>query len=453
MISERLVHTRYRYIILVLLVCFFGTSGFLLARSNHVAAVVFFIAGLICSWMILRLYQFTNDTISYFFNALRNEDTTVQFPAATGNASLSRLYNGMNKLNQYFQDIKIQNEYNERYYRTLLKQSAAGLLVLNSRNEVELINDVACRYAGLSPDSTQPNILQVKNPQFYDAVCRLQPGVNQTYKQITGNNIQMLVFRAILLKKNELSLKLVSIQDIRQELESREIESYRKLISVLTHEIMNLISPLTSVSGSLNSAYHPGDKPVTLEAISEDILKITLSSIDVINEQSNGLLNFMNNYRKLSRIPQPEIQPFDVEEWIDQLRIVYSGKMKEKDIDFVILGDKAARSIAADKRLINQVMINLMNNAMEAVMEISDNRMITLKVENTGSGRSLISLSNNGPIIPAKVQEKIFVPFFTTKKEGSGIGLSISQEIIKLHKGSLMVVSGPENLTSFIIEL
>jgi len=452
MISERLLHTRMRYIILFFIVLCFSAAGFLFARTNEALAVVFFAAGLVCSWLIMRLYQFTNNTITYFFDALRNEDTTLQFPSSVKNESLSRLYKGMNSLNRYFQEIRLQNEYNEKYYRTLIQHAAAGLLVMDGNNQVDLINEAACRYAGISPESTHPRILQVKNPQFFEAVCRLRPGENQIFRQVTGNTIQVLVFKAILFRKNELSVKLVSIQDIRQELESRETESYRKLISVLTHEIMNLLSPLTSVSGALNSAYHPEGRPITLSGLNEDILKTTLGSIEVIEEQSNGMINFMNNYRRISRIPAPEINPFAADDWIDQIRIVYSARMKDKGIFFSVAADRTVEKIEADKKLLNQVLVNLINNAMDAVMEKEQDRMIALKIERSLQQRSRISLSNNGPVIPPDVQEKIFVPFFTTKKEGSGIGLSISQEIIRLHKGSLIVVSGPE-LTTFIVEI
>jgi two-component system, NtrC family, nitrogen regulation sensor histidine kinase NtrY len=453
MISERLLHTRSRVIVLILLGVFFTAAGYQLARSHYSTAALMFACSLIALWIEMRIYRFTNDAISYFFNALRNDDTTLQFPNKIKNSSLSRLYEGMNRLNSHFQDIRLQNEYNERYYKTLIRNSATGLLVLNHQNEVELMNDVACRYAGISPDSTNPNIIRVKNAPFYEALCSLQPGENHTYRQINGNSVQMLLFKAILFQKNDVFVKLVSIQDIRQELEARELESYRKLISVLTHEIMNLLSPLSSVAGSLDAMYHPSSQPISLSALNEDILKTTLSSIEVINEQSNGIMNFVNNYRKLSRIPRPEIKPFETDEWIDQLRIVYSEKMQENHIDFIINTDHGIKEITADKKLINQVVVNLMNNAMDAVKEKEDNRLIKLNIELTRQNRIWICISNNGPAIPPEVQDKIFVPFFTTKEEGSGIGLSICQEIMKLHGGSLMVVSGHDNFTSFIIEI
>jgi two-component system nitrogen regulation sensor histidine kinase NtrY len=453
MISERLLHTRSRVIVLMLLIVLYMAAGYQLAISHYSAATVLFVAGLIALWIEIRIYRFTNDAITYFFNALRNDDTTLQFPNKIKNSSLSRLYAGMNLLNKHFQDIKLQNEYNERYYKTLLRNSATGLLVLNHVNEVEMMNEVACRYAGISPDSTNPNILKVKNAAFYEAICRLQPGENHTYKQISGNSVQMLLFKAILFQKNDLFVKLISIQDIRQELEARELESYRKLISVLTHEIMNLLSPLSSVAGSLEMLYHPSGHPISLGALNEDILKTTLNSIEVIHSQSNGMMNFVNNYRRLSRIPRPEITPFETDEWIDQLRIVYSGKMQDDKIDFQINADHGIKQIVADKKLINQVVVNLMNNAMDAVREKEDDRLIKLNIEVTPQNRIWICISNNGPAIPPEVQDKIFVPFFTTKKEGSGIGLSICQEIMKLHNGSLMVVSSIEGITSFIMEI
>jgi two-component system, NtrC family, nitrogen regulation sensor histidine kinase NtrY len=453
MISEKLLHTRSRVIVLVLLVVSFTAAGYQFARSHFSTAVLLSAAGLLVLWIEMRIYRFTNDAVTYFFNALRNDDTTLQFPNKIKNSSLSRLYEGMNSLNRHFQDIRLQNEYNERYYKTLIRNSATGLLVLNHLNEVELMNEVACRYAGISPDSTNPDIIKVKNADFYEAICRLQPGENHTYKQISGNSVQMLLFKAILFQKHDVHVKLISIQDIRQELEARELESYRKLISVLTHEIMNLLSPLSSVAGSLDTLYHPSRQPISLAAVNEDILKTTLSSIEVINEQSNGMMNFVNNYRKLSKIPKPEIRPFDTDEWIDQLRIVYSEKMVENHIDFQIYADHAIKQIVADKKLINQVVVNLMNNAMDALKDKQDDRLIKLNVEMTRQNRVWICISNNGPAIPPEVQDKIFVPFFTTKEEGSGIGLSICQEIMKLHSGSLMVVSGPESYTSFIIEI
>lgn len=452
MVSERLLHTRMKYYVLVFLVIMNVGAGFLLARSEYPAAMILFVTGLFSAWLILRLYDGTNQAVMYMFNALRNDDTTLQFQSGLRNKSLAKLYESMNQLNRHFQSIKIKHETNEKYYRTVIRHSATGLLVLNSNNQVELINKLACEYAGISADSISADLLRIRNPLFHEAVCKLQPGADTLYKNMLGNELQLLSFRATLLRKDNDTVKIISIQDIRQELEARELESYRKLISVLTHEIMNLMSPLTSVSKVLFSLYHRDHRDIRLDELDEHTLKSTLNGLQVIDEQSRGILSFIGNYRKISRIPHPVVKQFDVGEWIDQIRIVYADKMKQNHIEFAIEYEKQMSSIMADKGLLNQVLINLVNNAMDAVLENSENRRIDIEVLTAPRNRTWIKVFNNGPIIPPELQEKIFVPFFTTKSNGSGIGLSISQEIMRLHRGSLMVTSSREAGTSFIME-
>jgi two-component system, NtrC family, nitrogen regulation sensor histidine kinase NtrY len=453
MASEQLLHSRLRYLLVFALVALSAIAGYLLALQQYLPALLLFLLGLSAFGLFINMVNHTNRTLAYFFNSLYNNDTTLQFPVTNRNKSLNELYKSMNQLNKHYQSIKIQNEYNEKYYKTLIRHAATGLLVVNADNSVELMNKVACRYAGISPDSTNSNLLKIRNPLFFEAICSLRPGEDITYKHVMGNSFQLLSFRATLLKKNDNMVKLVSIQDIRHELESRELESYRKLISVLTHEIMNLMSPLTSVSKVLYELYHHDDKPIKPAQVDENIFRSTLSGLQVIDEQTNGILNFVDNYRKISRLPQPVIKPVDVDEWIEQLRIVYSGKMSQHQVEFEINYDRVQKQIPADKNLLNQVIINLINNAFDAVMEIEGTRKISMEVLTTPLNRTLIKITNNGPMIPPELQEKIFVPFFTTKKNGSGIGLSISQEIIKLHKGSLMVVSTEEGKTSFLAEI
>jgi signal transduction histidine kinase len=452
MVSEKLMHSRSRIILLFLNIIAFTWSGIMISRENYLAAAVLMISGIIFIYLVKRIYDSTNEAITFFFDSLRNDDTTLRFPAKIKNKSLTGLYESMTLLNKHFQEIKIRNEYNESYYKTLIQHASTGLLVLDSRNQIELINKAACIYAGISPESTNMNILRIKHPAFYEAVCSLKPGENVTYRNLISNNLQILFFRATMIRRKDAELKLVSIQDIRHELEFREMESYRKLISVLTHEVMNLISPLISVSKELYSMFRNNDSPKLLSQIDDATIKTTVNGLQLINEQSNGLLNFVNNYRKITKLPQPEFTTFNMEEWLEQLKIVFTGKMNDHNILFRISSDKSLRQIIADKKLLNQVMINLINNSFDAVMETEGERKIEIQVTKNLQNSVIIKVINNGPLIPPELLEKIFVPFFTTKKNGSGIGLSISQEIMKLHNGSLVAVSSEETGTCFIVE-
>lgn len=450
MVSEPLFQSRTGYIISSIQFLCLMTSGFFFAQNRLALAIILLIVAIVCFFLVRRIQQSLNQYITLFFEALKNNDTSFQYPSVIKNKSIRALLEQFNILKDRFQHIKVDAEINERYYRAIIRHSATGLLVLHN-DKIELINNLACMYAGISSESKNGDLLKIKNRPFYDAIFELQPGQDITYKHSFGNHIQILLFRATILKRYDESVKLVSIQDIRHELESREIDSYKKLIRVMTHEIMNLMSPLTSVSKALFETYQPSGKPLEVGDVDENMVKNTLNSLQVINEQSKGILNFMENYRRIAQVPNPVIQPFEVRDWAEQLRIVFNGPLKEKDISLNIMVDATSKSINADKNLINQAVINIINNAVNALDQIDGHKWISIEIS-IESGKRCIKISNNGPQISPELQEKIFVPFFTTKSNGSGIGLSIAQEIIKLHKGSLMVFSTKEN-TSFVIEL
>lgn len=449
---ERLLNIRTRVILVFLTALSFLGTGIFYERHLYFVSIVLLISGVVFALLVNRIYNATNEAIRLLFDSLRNDDTSIRFQGKIKNKGLMRVYESMNNLSNYFQEIKLRNEYNESYYKSLIQNSSSGLIVLSSNNKIELINKTACSYAGISPDTTNPDLLRIRHPAFYDAIKNLKPGETITYKSLISNNMQILFFRASMIRRKEEELKLISIQDIRHEMESKELESYRKLISVLTHEIMNILSPLTSVAKELHTLFNAEGNQKKSPWPDEFVINTAVSGLQLINEQSNSLVNFMNNYRKISKLPQPEFSSFSVREWIEQLKIAYSGRMKENNIDFKIFAEKSIDEIIADKKLLNQVMINLINNSCDAVMENEKERMIEVSILKNSLDRILIKIINNGPVIPAGLLEKIFVPFFTTKKGGSGVGLSISQEIMKMHNGSIVAVSSAESLTCFVLE-
>lgn len=448
--SDYFLSTRVRYAVFTGLGLLSLAAGYLLAENQHTTAMLCIAGAMSAVFLLNWIYQYTHRSMAYYFRSLKNDDTNLQFPELKSNQSLRGLFESMNDLNRHWLNIRLKNEYHEKYLRMLIRNSATGLLVLNGSEEVELINDQASLYAGIPPESTNLSLVRVRNPLFYQAVCKVRPGESQTYRQTMDGQVQLLSFKATLFKRNTESLKLISIQDIRRELETREGESYRKLISVLTHEIMNLMAPITSVAGVLDKTFAAVESPTDLNP---EELKTTRNSISVIRDQSAGISRFLANYRKIAKVPEPETSSFDAADWFDQLRIAFSGQMQQYDIRFDLIQDKSVLRIEADKNLLNQLMINLLNNAIEAVSETESGRFISIRLERSRMNGVRITVTNNGPVIPSERLDRIFVPFFTTKKEGSGIGLGICQEIMRVHHGTLTVVSGPEDLTSFIAEL
>ena len=230
-------------------------------------------ADLIYLFRLIAIYTQTNKTIALFFDAARNNDTTLTFQTSK-NKSLQKLYDGMNNLNKHIQQIKLKNEYREKYYKALIQQSTTGLVVLNSENEIELINEITCQYAGISSSSTNMKLLRIKNEPFYKVLCNVVPDQAISFKNIINDTTQLLLFRATEIRNEEQQLKLISIQDIRQELDEKELESYQKLISILTHEIMNSVAPLTSISKTLYDFYIIDGKPVH----HQDVNEVTVST-------------------------------------------------------------------------------------------------------------------------------------------------------------------------------
>lgn len=422
----------------------------LLLKGLLAPGILLFIAGVFAMISVFRVFNRTNRDIGYFFHAVRNNDTTLHFSSHTGVESLDWLHESMNQLNEHIQKLKIKNEYREKYYRALIQEANTGLAVLGIDGSIELINEAACRYAGISPDSVNPDLARIKNPSFYQQLKDVQAGHTITYRNHTENTPQLLLFRASAWKDEQKELKIVSIQDISHEIDSAEIESYQRLISILTHEIMNAVAPLLSVSRSLQNL-NTTDNPATITNHDEPA-KATLRGLKIIEDQSNGLLNFVNNYRRLTKIPTPEMGSFEAMEWLEEIAILFSEKFTESEVTYEYSVEGHRLEIVADRKLLNQVITNVLNNAIDAVMEIRPPRIIQLRIVKTGSGRTLIRIHNNGPEIPVELQDKIFVPFFTTKENGSGIGLSLSRQIMILHKGSLSLRSSPGEGTTFLLE-
>jgi len=441
-------------IFLFLLVIFVNVAaGFCIGNGMYAFAVLLLVVGILCAVQLIFKFRQTNRSIAFFFDSIRNEDTTVNFPINIEDKSLKALNNSMNQLNKHIQEIKLENEYKEKYYRALIQQASIGLVVLNEQNEIELINEVICRYAGISPASTNMNLLKIRNQEFYDVLTRIEAGESVTFRNILSGSVQLLLFRATAIKSSDNTVKLISVQDIRQELDEKELESYQKLISILTHEIMNSLAPMISVSKTLVNFYTTGEGPVKTDEVNDTMISTTVQGLKLIEEQGNGLVNFVTSYRRLTKIPAPVFQRFAVDDWLEQLTILFAERLKSEEIELEIVVEKTLTEIYADKNLINQVFVNLISNAIDALQQIEEHRKIAIELSANRDNRVVIKISNNGPAIPEDIQEKIFIPFYTTKETGSGIGLSLSRQIMRSLKGSISLVSNEQEDTVFILEI
>lgn len=436
---------------LVVMVCFTG-GGALLSWGLITYGVFFIVSGIFGVLRLWYIIQHTNRSIAFFFDSIRNNDTSVAFSTSTENKSLNFLHNSLNELGKHIQKFRMDAELKEKYYQSVIKQSYTGFIILTRDKEVKLINDAACNFAGINPLSTNLKLLKLKNPGLYDAACKLKGGENTVYKNISKFSVQQLLLKATEIKTQHEQIMLITIQDIKSELNEKEIESYQKLISILTHEIMNSLAPIASLSKTLNTIFANSENAFKNSDLNDIQIHTTLQGLKAIESQSQGLMEFVSNYRKLTKIPHPVIKRIDVKEWMEQISLLYKERLHDKNILLEISADPGIDSMDGDKNLLHQVLANILNNAMDALEEKPVDRRIKLSIKKNQRD-IIIRIGNNGPAIPTEIQEKVFIPFFTTRENGSGIGLSVSQQIIHMHKGTLDVFSTAEDGTIFTITI
>jgi len=446
MISRNLYYQIVIRVIAIVAVALAAGIIYVENSSIGLAAFCLFIEIPLVSNLIFYLNT-TNRKISYFLDSVQNNDSTLLLPEKVSGKSIRELYAGLNKINLQIQHMKIENQQREQYYQTLLEHVATGILTFNSKGFVMHANSSVKKL--LSVDVlTHIHQLERINRNLYHAMLNIKPFEQKLVSIVTERGTIELSLKATAFKIQNEELILLSVQDIRNELDEKELDSWMKLIRVLMHEIMNSIAPITSLSESLSKLYTINGQIVLPEQISEKTIQTTVRGLNVIGEQGNGLIQFVESYRKLTRVPIPDRKIFKAEELINRIKVLYFSFDNAEKVKLSVIVNPPEIELFADENLISQVLLNLVKNALEALSEKED-AIIRIIVEPGSNNRPQIRVSDNGPGIPPEIMEQIFVPFFTTRESGSGIGLSLSRQIMRLHGGSLQVRSVPAKETVF----
>jgi nitrogen fixation/metabolism regulation signal transduction histidine kinase len=391
----------------------------------------------------------TNKKIKYFFDSVRNDDSSLSFSVSDDDSTISEINRSMNRVNRQIQQLKIENRNQEQYFQILLEHIATGILTYNDKGFVIHANSSARKLLSLDV-LTHLQQIEHTDEKLYKAIMSIRPSERRLLATNTFQGEIQLSLKATSLKTNQQELTILSIQDIKNELDEKEIESWMKLIRVLMHEIMNSITPITSLSESLSRFFSNGGAPVSPEQVTVKTIATTLQGLNVIKDQGRGLMSFVESYRKLTRIPEPEIKVFKIEALLNRITVLYSSLDKSDKIALSVSTAIPELEIFADQNLISQVLVNLLKNAIEANENNPDGKISIVSGLDTNL-RPEICVADNGPGIAEENIEEIFVPFFTTRQNGSGIGLSISKQIMRVHGGNLKVRSTPGKETVFCL--
>ena len=421
-----------------LLIAFSAISTWIiLSSASNLYSIIPILVVALFVYRIIKLYNTTPEKIAYFLNAVENEDSMLHFPEKTLHKANAEMNKSLNRVNKLIQEVKLRNREQEQYYSLMLEQVATGIVVVNENGNVMQANSAA---KNLLNYQSFNHIEQLKriDTNLFNTFYRLKNGETHQFLKLTyKNNITHLSLRATSFLSHGDNLRIISVHDISNELDAKELESWQKLIRVLSHEIMNSITPITSLSETLLNYFIPPEKPLDKKTVAN-----TVKGLEVINERGTGLIRFVESYRKLTRLSKPVLKHVNLRNLIEHLMLLLENEADFQRIQFNVETETPDICIKADEAQLSQVLINLIKNAMYAVKDITEPR-ISVRAHYTQNGRCEIQVIDNGSGIPPEIMEQIFIPFFTTKENGSGIGLSLSRQIMKNHGGSIEAVSSP----------
>lgn len=421
-----------------------------------------------------RLYRSHTRKVLFLLDAVENNDTSVHFNEEEADGPQGVVNRALNRMAQILAQVKAETVQREQYYGLILDCVSTGVVVLDDRGAVVQTNREALRLLGLEV-FTHVQQLACIDAGLVAQVgpCRVGDKLQVTYP--TERGTVQLAIRVSDIVIRQTHLRILALNDINNELDEKEIDSWMRLTRVLTHEIMNSVTPITSLSETLLTLVQSGAEPSTevpVEGKGTDMPDAVsgvrvcegkeretaereaalMEGLQTIHATGEGLLAFVENYRRFTRIPKPEPSLFYVKEFLQRMVALARHQYPEARIDFRIAVVPDDLILYADEHLIGQVVINLLKNAIQAIESAPSSTpgRIRLDAACNEAEAVILRIRNNGPAIPVEVAEHIFTPFFTTREGGSGIGLPISRQIMRLSGGSLSLQTGCE--TTFVLQ-
>jgi two-component system nitrogen regulation sensor histidine kinase NtrY len=402
------------------------------------------------TWMLVNQVNKTNTDLEKFFSSVQEHDSSIRFSEEAKNNSFRKLHDRMNSLNTIIQNVKIENERTGHFLQSVVDHVDIGLLSFDMNGRIKIYNRTAKKYLNVQ-QLPQLSSIETINDEIFKIINTINPGQEILHKMKIDNLLQSILVRATELKFESDVIKLVSFQDITNELDKKELDSWKRLIRVLTHEIMNSISPITSLTKVISEYFKKKEdgSQVLLEEIDHQIVSKTLSGLNTIEETGKGLLEFVDKYRSFTSLPKADLSKFTIDTLFGKCKLLMESNIPN-DIKIITSVYPENIAIIADYAQVEQILINLIKNSIEALSN-KKNGTIHLKAFYADDG-TLIKVEDNGIGISSDIMEDIFVPFYTTKENGSGIGLSLSKQIMQNHNGTISVNSAPNKGSEFTLK-
>jgi len=428
-----------------------AVSYLLFAEQNYALSLIPAFLLIVALINIIRYFNKINQWIAFFLLGIENEDTTLKVPSKSGNRAIDDIYFGINRLNELFKQTKVEISTQEQYFRSIINQSATGLFSINKNGRIININPAAMKLTGLK-DQYHINVLAAIDaalPEFLMHPFKNKQSQSATFENKYG---QKLLFKLSEIISQEDKIRLVAVSDITKELDNGEVDAWIKLARTLSHEIMNNIAPITTLSQVISGYFTKENRTLEISDLEPKTITNTIKGLKVIEERSVGLMSFVDNYRKFTKLPAPKYAEVDLCQIIENNLMAASTYCGFEKIKLQKIMPESCM-VSTDQKLVAQVIINLFKNACEALQSGNiEDPTLTIKLLQTEEAVRL-EISNNGPCIPPEIKEQIFIPFYTTKDEGSGVGLSLSKQIMLKMGGDVILSTSNKHLTQFVVLL
>ncbi len=401
-------------------------------------------------FQVIELYRFTNKSrvdFEQFVESVHYRDFSRHFDEKNAPVAVQPMRKGFNEINSTFKIISKERETQYQYLQKILELVDTGILSYdNNAGDIMWMNETLKKLLNI-PYLKSIHSLEKRDQALFNEVNVLKPGENKVVSITTDKSSLKVLLSATAFQTEGKVYKLIAFQNINEALDETESKAWQKLLSVMTHEIMNSVAPISSLADTLKNRLHLSLKELNNNSGSLDDLEL---GIDTIKRRSEGLLKFTETYRNLNKITNPDLKKIYVRDMFENLHSLMEPTLEQKQIELDIILKDPDLTVEIDINLIEQVLINLLLNSTEAVKEVSNPRIL-LSAYITGNNKTVIKVSDNGIGISPELMEKIFVPFFSTRKTGSGIGLSLCKQIMMLHKGNIKVQSVVGEGTAFLL--
>ena len=437
----------------VLITLFAMLLAFLTFKTNYIYCIVStFIVISLQTWnLILFIIKRRND-LKKMLDHIKENNATMYF-SQSHNPAFKELSYFLNEIGEIVRQVRMDKENQLRYTEYIVDHVSIGLLSFDRNGKVEFINQAAKKLLSVYNIGTI-DILEQAHPGLLNILLTIKPDSQKVFTVKSDGKVLHLAISVSLLKLSEKEIRLVSFQDIKNELDEKEIESWQKLTRVLTHEITNSITPVTSLTGTIANFFKQGSRVINHSEVTDEKIEQAVTGLELIEERGNAVLDFVKNFKSFTTLPTPKYESVNMLVLFEKITLLKKNEILGKEISLNYRVNPESMNIICDRNLMEHVIINLINNAIYAVSENLDSTDKYIAIEATKSinNRSLISITDNGIGIPDNIMEDIFIPFYTTKSDGSGIGLSLSRQILKLHGGTINVKS-QKGETVFLIEI